>query len=74
VSDGVNVTLWLTVPTLCIVEGVVNAKVPLVLAIPPVKVLEAKVCPLVIMLAVGTTLMVGVTLATVTFTFVVVVL
>jgi hypothetical protein len=59
---------------LCIVEGLVNANVPLVLAVPPVRVLEAKVCPLVIELAVGATLMVGVALATVTLTLVVVVL
>jgi hypothetical protein len=59
---------------LCIVEGLVKANVPLTLAVPPVRVLEAKVCPLEIELAVGATLMVGVALATVTLTLVVVVL
>jgi hypothetical protein len=41
----VNVTLWLAVPTLGAVEGVVKANVPDTLALPPLNVEDPKVCP-----------------------------
>ena len=45
VSVGVNVTLWLPVPALGAVEGVVKANAPSTLALPPLNVEETKVCP-----------------------------
>jgi hypothetical protein len=44
-------------------EGLVNAKLPVGLAVPPVSVLAANVCPYVIALAVGAALIVGTALA-----------
>ena len=73
-SVGVNVTPWLAVPALGAIEGVVKAKVPGVLAVPPDRVELASVCPKVIPLAVGATLIVGVALATAKLTVVVAVL
>ena len=58
---GVKVTLWLLVPAAGAVDGLVKAKVPEISADPPVKVDESSVCPWKIELAVGTTLIVGVT-------------
>ena len=74
VSVGVNVTPWLAVPALGAIEGVVKTKVPAVLAVPPDSVELASVCPKVIPLAVGATLIVGVALATAKLTVVVAVL
>ena len=59
-SLGVNVTLTLLVPAFGAVEGVVNAKLPVGLAVPPVSVLAANVCPYVIALADGPALITGV--------------
>ena len=74
VSFGVNVTLWLEVPVLGVVPGVVKEKVPATLADPPERVELAKVCPKIIALAVGADVIDGVALETVTLTVVVIVL
>jgi hypothetical protein len=50
------------------VLGVVKAKLPATEPVPPVNVEDAKVCPKVIVLAVGHTLTLGVALFTVTLT------
>ena len=70
-SVGVKVTPCGEAPTAGVMEESVQAKVPSTLAVPPLRVEEAKVWPWVIPVAVGATLMVGVALATVTFTLVV---
>jgi hypothetical protein len=62
------VTLWLEVPMPGAVLGVVKAKEPGTLAVPPVRLDEASVWPKVIAEAVGATLTVGVALFTTTFT------
>ena len=71
---GVNVTLWFEVPVLGVALGVVKAKPPATLAEPPERVELAKVCPKVIALPVGTDVIDGVALETVTLTVVVAVL
>jgi hypothetical protein len=71
VSAGVKVTLWEEVPALGVVAGVVNAKLPATLAVPPLRVLLDKVCPYVIAPAVGSAPIAGVALSTVTLTVVV---
>ena len=63
---GVNVTLSDAVPSSGPVPGVVQAKVPPTEAEPPVNVEEAKVCPYVMVLAVGHAVTVGVALFTIT--------
>lgn len=67
-SVGVKVTLSDTVPTAGAVLGVVKAKLPGTEPVPPVNVEDANVCPKVMLLAVGSTVMVGVALFTVTLT------
>jgi len=67
-SVGVKVTLSDTVPAAGAVLGVVKAKLPGTEAVPPVNVEEARVCPKVMLLAVGNTVIVGVALFTVTLT------
>jgi hypothetical protein len=54
------------------VEGVVHAKVPGTLAVPPLKVEALNACPAVMAEAVGAALIVGVALLTVTLTVVVI--
>ena len=61
---GVNVTLWLAVPALGAVVGVVKAKVPPVDAAPPLSVELASVWPKVMAEADGAVLIVGVVLTT----------
>ena len=63
VSLGVKVTPWLPVPALGEVLVVVKAKDPAVLAVPPLSMELANVCPYVIALAVGAAEIVGVALA-----------
>jgi hypothetical protein len=58
----VNVTDCVVVPTAGTVLGVVKAKLPATLALPPLKVELASVCPDVMTLAVGCVLIVGVEL------------
>ncbi len=53
VSVGVKVTLCEAVPTSGGVEGLVNAKLPSGVAVPPLKVELASVCPNLIAPAVG---------------------
>ena len=60
VSLGVNVTLTLLVPAFGAVEGVVNAKLPATLAVPPLRAESLSVCPYVIALADGPALITGV--------------
>ena len=74
VSLGVKVTPRAAVPALGAVLDDVKLNAPAVLAVPPLNVEEAKVCPKVIPLAVGAALIVGVAFATVTFTVLVAVL
>jgi len=68
----VKVTLSGSVPWLGVVDGVVQANVPFTEAAPPavavlgVSVEDASVCPVVIALAVGHVVTVGVALLTVT--------
>jgi len=70
VSMGVKVICWFAVPTLGTVSfAKVNANVPLTLALPPLRTELLRACPNVIELAVGSVVMVGVALATVTLTF-----
>ena len=68
-SVGVKVTPCAAVPAWGCVAGVVNANVPGTLAAPPPNVELASVCPYAIDVAVGAVVIVGVALATVTFTF-----
>ena len=74
VSVGVKVTLWLEVPTPGAKEESVQAKLPATLAEPPLRLELAKVCPKVMAEAVGTAVIDGVALLTVTLTVVVAVL
>ena len=64
-SAGVNVTPCDEVPTRGVIEESVQAKDPGTLAVPPLRIEEAKDCPWVMLDAVGAPLMVGVALATV---------
>ena len=68
VAVGVKVTLWLFVPALGAVEGLVKAEDPSTLPTPFVSVLLASVCPYVIGVAVGADVIVGAALLTVTLT------
>jgi hypothetical protein len=67
----VNVTDCVVVPTAGTVLGVVKAKLPATLALPPLKIELASVCPDVMALAVGCVVIVGVAFSTVTLTLVV---
>jgi hypothetical protein len=69
----VKVNDWFAVPTLGVSFGKVKAKVPFTLAMPLLKTELLNDCPKVIELAVGAVVIVGVAFATVTVTFVVVV-
>jgi hypothetical protein len=59
-SVGVKVTPWLEMPSAGAVAGVVKAKAPATLAVPPLSVEFASVWPIVIFDAVGVTLIIGV--------------
>ena len=63
---GVKVTVSAVVPTGGTVAGAVQAKAPDTEAVPPVRVDEARVCPLAIVLAVGHVDTAGVAWVTVT--------
>jgi len=56
----VKITVWLEVPTAGTVEGVAQAKVPVGVPLPPLRLDEAKVCPSTISEDVGQELMDGV--------------
>ena len=64
-SVGVKVTLCGAVPAPGARVGLVKAKLPGVLADPPLKVAEASVCPKLIALAVGQAVTVALALLTV---------
>jgi len=69
----VKVNDWFAVPTLGVSFGKVKAKVPFTLAVPPLKAELVSDWPKVIELAVGAVVIIGFAFATVTVTFVVVV-